>query len=111
MKKRKKPNDNFIKTWNFLLGITAILFSIVGIVMVTIDTRYFQGIQYLITAILFYSVLYLIKKNKINIKKSAFTIFNIGFIFTVVGLSIHIVMWIVGLIFFFKGFLKNKKTK
>ena len=97
---------NLLKTWKILLGFVAVLFSVVGIVMVTIDRRYLQGTQYLSSAVLFFIALYLLTKRKINIQDKPQ--FSVGFIFTVVGLSINIGIWALGLIFFLSSLFSKK---
>lgn len=101
-----KMENNLLKTWKILLGFAAVLFSVVGIVMVTIDTRYLQGIQYLSSAVLFFMALYLLTKRKINIQDK--TQFGVGFVFTVVGLSINIGIWALGLMFFLSSLFSKK---
>jgi len=73
--------------------------------MVTIDTRYVSGAQYLSTAILFYAALFRIRKREPREE----TMFNMGFIFTVVGLSQNIGLWALGLIFFMGGMFGKRK--
>jgi hypothetical protein len=103
----------FKKTWLTLYTIVGILFSIIGFVMVFIDNKYFNGIQYIITAIVFFTALILIKKNKIKPNFSN-PMMNLGFIFSVIGLtspigpSMHIGIWSLGIVFFLGGLFNNK---
>ena len=102
----EKGKKDYNKTWMGFLVFVTVLFFIVGLVMVTVDTRYLQGTQYLISAILFSFALYKIKSGKINIQESR--PFIVGFIFTVIGLSINIGVWALGIVLFTTG-LKVEK--
>lgn len=98
----------FEKTWLNLYLITTVLFTIIGLVMLIIDNKYLTGSQYLITAIIFCTAFVLIKKNKITPNYSNPMLF-LGFIFSIIGLtspiglSMHIGMWSLGIIFFLSG--------
>ncbi|MBD3311115.1 MAG: hypothetical protein GF349_01295 [Candidatus Magasanikbacteria bacterium] len=105
----------FEKTWLNLYLISSILFTIIGLVMLIIDNKYLAGSQYLITAIIFITAIFLIKKNKISPNYSNPMLF-LGFIFSIIGLtspiglSMHIGLWSLGIIFFLSGlFAKEKK--
>ena len=80
--------------------------------MLIIDNEYFTGSQYLITAIIFTTAFFLIKKNKISPNYSNPMLF-LGFIFSIIGLtspigiSMYIGLWSLGIILFLSG-LYNK---
>jgi len=111
--KRKKEDFDQSATWIWLLTIASILFLIIGVVMVTVNTKYLPGIRYLLTAILFLTAIKKIKNKKIIIsdcKNDLKPMFFLGFIFSVLGLSNLYVLWPIGIIFFaFAVFHKNKK--
>lgn len=79
--------------------------------MLLIDQKYLGGIQYLSSSILFFVAMYLINKNKIDVRSSessTLKYLQMGFIFTVIGLSLNIAVWALGIILFVKGLLKKE---
>ena len=93
------------RTWTFLLGFTATLFLVAGIAMLIFDTKYISGIQYLASSVLFYAALFLVRRGKIRDE----TMFNVGFIFTAIGLSQNIGLWALGIIIFLSGLFRKEK--
>lgn len=83
--------------------------------MIFIDNKYFNGGQYLVTAIVFSTAIFLITKNKIKPNYSN-PMLNLGFIFSIIGLtsplgpSLHIGMWALGIIFFLSGLFANNEV-
>lgn len=105
--------NKYKRTWIFLLGLSSILFLIIAFPKLLIDKQYLNGIQYLITAITFQIAIYLMTKHKFNIPPrppNASAMFNIGFIFTVIGLNFFPVLWTLGYIFFLAGICNNWKS-
>lgn len=104
------------KTWKTLLGIVASLFLVVSFAMLILDTKYFAGIQYLITSLLFFYTIYLVHKKKIDLKKTAAHVsFAPGFIVLIVGLNFNsasmyvgFLIWVIGIVSFLLALLKNK---
>jgi len=58
--------NNYNKTWITILLITAVLSTLLGSAMVIIDQNYYNGIQYLTSAIVFLTTAYFIKIGKIE---------------------------------------------
>ncbi len=98
--------------WLNLLKIASIFFLIIGFVMVVIDTRYIEGLQYLLTGLLFvFSVLF-ISNNKLNVdftKQEKSVFLTLGFIFSVIGLSMNMGIWALGIAFFVTGMFNGRK--
>lgn len=103
-------NKTFNNTWIVLLSITSILFFIVSIAMIFFYTRNYDGVQYLISTILFTIAIYRIYSGKFEVKLGSpyLEFFNMGFIFTVVGLNLNVWIWALGAVLFARG-LYNKK--
>lgn len=108
---------DFNKIWIPMLAITTALFLIIGSVMILFDNKYLKGIQYLGTSLLFLAAIYLLSKKKVNMDNSnpKSTMFNLGFIFAVIGLtsslgaSMNIGVWGLGIVFFVSGLINNKE--
>lgn len=99
------------KYWPILVAISTALFMTAGVVMSTVSDKYFKGIQYLLTALLFViSINYITDKN-FNAKKQTelkFFLFNTGFILAFIGLEIHFAVWIIGMILLVAAMCKQK---
>lgn len=106
LKNRKKFN----KTWIILLAIAAVLFAIVGMVMVVVDRNILMGSQYLIDTLLFLIVLAKINRKELVLSKDEKrdNFFYLGFIFMVIGLNINPGVWGVGVLFFLAGLFYKK---
>lgn len=105
-------NNKFNKTWISLYLISAILFLFVGLIMLLADSRYINASQYIITAIIFLYAIYLIKNKNKKVKLNNNPSLNLGFIFSVIGLSgsqgnLTIGMWALGVILFLSGLFKK----
>ncbi|MCD4820530.1 MAG: hypothetical protein K8R11_00275 [Methanococcoides sp.] len=86
-----------------LLLITATLFTMIGAAMVLSDYNYYNGLQFLATAIAFFTTAYLIKVEKVDLDSatdSKRTTFMAGYMITVVALSIKGLFWAVGIAVF-----------
>jgi hypothetical protein len=88
------------KTYKVLLIASAVLFALLGSVMILFDNLYILGIQYLFSSFLFIFGL----KKKIDMK---YPHFAIGFIFMVIGLNINIGVWGLGTLLFILSFKNN----
>lgn len=106
-------NNHQTKTWITLYAIVSALFSIIGLVMINIDNNYFTGTQYVITAAIYATAIFLIKKKNFKPNFSN-PMLNLGFIFSVIGLSnqigpgMHMGIWSLGIIFFIYGFFNKE---
>lgn len=104
---------NFSNTWINLYLIVVILFTIVGTAMIAFDKEYFNGGQYLFTALMFALAIYLIKVKKIKPNYSD-PMLTLGFIFSVIGLtspiglSLNIGLWGLGVVLFLQGLFTKK---
>ncbi|MCM1986765.1 hypothetical protein [Methanococcoides seepicolus] len=93
-----------------LLLIVATLFTMIGAAMVLLDYNYYNGLQYLVTAVAFFTTAYIIKVGKLDIEiatDSKRTQFIAGLMITVVALNITFValsikglFWAVGIAVF-----------
>ncbi|MCK5078177.1 MAG: hypothetical protein KAR38_17480 [Calditrichia bacterium] len=107
---------DFKKIWLIILSIVSALFLVNGFVMIIIDKNYYNGGQYLITAIVYSIAVLFIGKDKIKINYSN-PMFNLGFVFSIIGLKspagsgLYIGMWIFGIAFFISGLFYNKTVK
>lgn len=113
MEERKSKTKDFNKTWIVLLAITASLFLIVGVAKTVMDKEFLNGIQYLISSLLFYVTMFFLIKKKICIqyKSTKSSVFlTLGFIFLIIGLNYNIGVWLFGLIFFIGGIVRDKIT-
>ncbi len=100
--------SKFNNTWLVLLALSSVLFYVLGFVMVLADSKYISGLMYLVSAIIFTIAMINAYKNKIDFSNHN-PYFNMGFIFTVVGLNINPAVWSLGIIFFIVGLFKDKK--
>ena len=99
--------------------ISAILFVILGIVIVIADQAYIKGIQYILTAGIYSYALYMIKNGKLELESSKdkkSVNLNLGFIFSVIGItsplgSAMATMWALGIILFLMGMFYTPKEK
>ena len=92
--------NNYNRNWMLLLLIAATLFTIIGTIMVHIDQNYYNGLQYLATALAFFTTAYLIKARKVDIeidKDGNRTPFIVGFMITIIALAIKGLFWAVGI--------------
>ncbi|MCK4979558.1 MAG: hypothetical protein KAS62_04135 [Candidatus Delongbacteria bacterium] len=110
----KKDNTKILKV---IILISAILFVILGIAMIIADQAYIKGIQYILTAGIYSIALNMIHKGKLNLEssKDKKTVnLNLGFIFSVVGITSPLgspmfTMWALGIILFLMGMFYKKK--
>ena len=79
----KKQNSK--KTWTSWFLITTITLSVIGLTKIILDNNCFNDNQYLITAIIFGTAVFLIKTNKV-IPYFQNSLITIGFIFSIFGL-------------------------
>ncbi|WP_157196687.1 hypothetical protein [Methanococcoides burtonii] len=96
-----------------LLLITATLFTMIGTAMVLLDYNYYNGLQYLATALAFFTTAYIIKVGKVDLDSATdnnHTQIMAGFMITVVALTITFValsikglFWAVGITVFIIG--------
>ncbi len=101
---------SYNKNLMILLLIVATLFTMIGAAMVLSDYNYYNGLQYLATAVAFFTTAYIIKVGKVDLEiatDSKRTQIMAGFMITVVALSITFValsikglFWAVGIAVF-----------
>ncbi len=108
-----EQKTGFTKMWIFLYSLVAVIFFIVGLVMIIFDTAIINGSQYLLTSILFGSTAFFLIRKKISINFSNPKLI-MGFIFSIIGLAgsdgitMIIGIWVLGTALFFWGiFEKN----
>jgi len=83
--------------------------------MVTVDTRYIQGVQYLLTSALLFIAAQRLRAGKIHLHpkdKHVRAVFPLGFIFMVIGLNdsigtLMVGMWALGVVLFSMGIFKK----
>ena len=95
--------NNYNRNWMLLLLIAATLFTMVGAVMVHIDQNYYNGLQFLATALVFFVTAYLIKTKKVDLESATDSIrtpFIVGFTITIIALAIKGLFWAVGIAVF-----------
>ena len=105
------------KILKIIIMISAILFTILGIVIVIADQAYIKGIQYILTAGIYFLALNMIHKGKLkleNSKDKRSVNLNLGFIFSVIGItsplgSAMTTMWALGIILFLMGMFYTPK--
>ncbi|WP_305064248.1 hypothetical protein [Methanococcoides sp.] len=86
-----------------VLLIAATLFTMIGAAMVLSEYNYYNGLQYLATAIAFFTTAYIIKVGKVDLEiatDSKRTQIMAGLMITVVALSIKGLFWAVGIAVF-----------
>ncbi|AKB86199.1 hypothetical protein [Methanococcoides methylutens] len=108
MEKRNKPKGNQNKIWKIILIIASIAFLIVAGAMIIIDQRYYIGILYLITSILYFSSAYLIATGRANIIKGTSTkqmSLVLGFVIIAIGLALNGPLWGLGFVLFLAAIL------
>lgn len=99
---------DFSRIWITLLSIVAILFSIAGIAMIIFDNAMINGMQYIITSVIFGGTAFFAKQNKFH-PNFLNPLLSLGFVFSIIGLagnpglSMHIGIWVLGIIFFLLG--------
>ena len=108
LKHLRNNMKNQNKTWKNLLAIAIFLFFVVGIAMTFYDDKVGKGVQYLLTMILFIVALYRLNKNKLSFEGEKQTYLSLGFIFSVVGLSVQPVLWGFGIVLFVIGLFQKK---
>ncbi|WP_440953147.1 hypothetical protein [Methanococcoides sp. FTZ1] len=109
---RSKGKQN--KVWKILLIFASIVFLSIAASMIIIDQRYYPGILYLITAILYLSSAYLIATGRANIMKSPSNekaSLVLGFVILTLGLALNGIFWGVGFVLFLAGILSIRKNK
>lgn len=98
--------------WLSIVIVVSILFSIVALVKILIDRNYINGIQYLLTAIIFFVAFVQIKRKSIKLDLKN-PMLNLGFIFSIVGLvspvwpGLQMGLWIFGIVFFVSGLINK----
>jgi hypothetical protein len=83
--------------------VISVLFLIIGAVIIVSGVSAILGIQFLITSILFSKANRKLSEKKISIDfkdDRTRSLFVIGFIFSIVGLSMNIGVWAIGVILF-----------
>ena len=91
------------KTYKIVFLAISIIFLIIGAVKLLSDNDKIAGIQFLITAVLFSKAHRKLSEKKISINPKdnrTKTFFIIGFVFSIVGISINIGVWAMGIILF-----------
>ena len=84
--------------------------------MIFIDNKYMGGSQYLATAIIYSTAAFLIAKSKVKLNYLN-PMFNLGFVYSIIGLtgalepSLHIWLWVFGIVLFIWGLFSNNKIK
>jgi hypothetical protein len=109
----KKSKDYQNKVWKILLIFASIAFLAIAAAMIIIDQRYYLGILYLITSILYFSSAYLIATGRANIMKSSSNeqaSLVLGFIILTLGLSLNGIFWGVGFVLFLAAILSIRKN-
>lgn len=95
--------NNYNKTWITILVVTAVLSTLIGSAMVILDQNYYNGLQYLTSAIVFLATAYLIKIGKIefnSVSPNQRTQFMAGFVVIVIALGLKGLFWAVGIAVF-----------
>jgi uncharacterized membrane protein YfcA len=113
--KKKIDRSKILK---MIIMISAILFVVLGIAIMIFDQAYIKGIQYIITAGIYFTALNLIKNGKLSLESSQdkrSVNLNLGFIFTV-GItspleSAMFTMWVLGILLFLMGMFYVPKEK
>ena len=59
--------NNYNKTWTIILLIATTLFTMVGAAMILIYQNYYNGLQYLGTALVFFITAYLIRTGTLDL--------------------------------------------
>jgi hypothetical protein len=109
-----KEKKDFSTIWIPLLSIVAILFFIIGVARIIFDSAIFNGIQYVITSVVFGVLAFLIKQNRVR-PNFINPLFSLGFIFSIIGLvgntglSMYIGIWILGISFFLWGIVAKRE--
>lgn len=102
------------RMWTFLLGAVTIMFLMVGTAMVTVENRYLNGVQHLVTAALCGYGLYRLKKAKVNVTdlpSEQRTMFSMGFLLAIIGMGFNVGLWAFGFILLLGGILGIEKKK
>ena len=112
----KKPQNNK-KTWFALHSIVAILYFIVGIVMLIFDwdSKLIVGLKLLVTSIIFGYAIFLVKIKKIKLDYNNDKL-TLGFLISVIGASnisspFFEVLWIMGIILFISGLFLARESE
>ncbi len=103
------------KTWIFLFGSTAGLFSVVGLAKIIADSEFLQGGLLLIVAVVLTMGILKIRKNELDLehnKKASlgFVLMASGFVFLSIGTQ-NLALLIVGFILFLSGLFATTKKK
>jgi len=91
------------KSYTTIFLIISIFFLIVGASRIILENETILGIQFLITAVLFSKAYRKLSEKKISIDSKNIkdkTFFIIGFVFSIIGLSMGIRIWVVGIALF-----------
>ncbi len=105
---------DFSKIWITLLSIVAILFLIAGIAMIIFDNAMINGIQYIITSVIFGGTAFFTKQNKFR-PNFLNPLLSLGFVLVIIGLagnpglSMHIGIWVLGIILFLWEIFTNEE--
>jgi len=111
-KKQSMKKVDFSKIWSVILGFTSILFAIVAAAMILIDNKMLDGAAYLVTAAVFAIALHKICRKELVIDaadKKLMIFFNLGYVFSVIGLNMNLGIWAFGFALFSAGILSRKK--
>ena len=114
MDKRNKPKGNQNKVWKIILIIASIAFLAVAGAMIIVYQRYYIGILYLITSILYFSSAYLIATGRANIMDSSSNeqlSLALGFIIITIGLVLNGLFWGLGFVLFLAAILSIHRNK
>lgn len=107
-----KTTQDFSKIWIVLLSVVAIVLLIVGLAFIIFDKAIIYGRLYIITALLFGAVVFLITRSKIapNLLN---LLFSLGFIFSIIGLAgpsgfnLNIGIWVWGISLLILGIISR----
>ena len=100
--------------WTILLGAVTIMFLMVGMAMVTVENRYVDGAQRLVTAALCGYGLYRLKKRKVNVTdlpSEQRTMFSMGFLLVIIGIGLNVGLWAFGYVLLLIGIFGIEKNK
>ena len=111
-----RKQTDFSNTWIVLYLLSGMLFSIIGLFMVFLDSDYVKGGQYILTALLFGTVIFLTKRRKSIVLHLSDPRLHLGFIFSIIGLAgasntvVYIGIWALGIVLFLSGLLRRQEN-
>ena len=98
-----------------ILGVTAVLFIVIGLQKIILEREYLTGIINLVTALIFLLVMLNLSNGKIRFSifnDGLYIFFPVGFVYMVIGSSgfLTLGIWGLGLTLFIVGLLFRPKS-